>query len=261
MDPLSRTTWSDVQHLCTDDVRHFDDYLERVRKGALDAREYLFECSQAIPDAETIRVVHQQMFQTVHKTAGRFREELETAHFGPDRELTGAHPTYIQRELLELRDHTLDLSAHADTDDELIQTVCFAHAKLLRIHPFLDGNGRVARLLAEHIGERIDCPPLRTPTHDEYVTSLYRSQKENNLRPLAKALFGTRLPEHLAESPYSLELKSSREETAVVAQLKSGELVRLDELVNAMDPIQREKDERKRDTEQTTRPNEQRRTR
>ncbi len=42
--------------------------------------------------------------------------------------------------------------------EEVVSVVALAHGELVRIHPFVNGNGRVARLLAAHISLRYGLP-------------------------------------------------------------------------------------------------------
>ena len=44
--------------------------------------------------------------------------------------------------------------------DEVVKAISAVHAELLLIHPFRDGNGRVARMLAILMALQADLPPL-----------------------------------------------------------------------------------------------------
>jgi len=56
-----------------------------------------------------------------------------------------------------LRDYT---PCRFDAADEQAQALAIVHAELILIHPFREGNGRVARLLATLMGLQADLPPL-----------------------------------------------------------------------------------------------------
>lgn len=58
--------------------------------------------------------------------------------------------------------------------DHPVLKATWAHHRLVAIHPFDDGNGRVARLLANFILLRAGYPPLivRTQNKDKYLTAL-----------------------------------------------------------------------------------------
>ena len=48
----------------------------------------------------------------------------------------------------------------AAADDELAEALAVAHAELILIHPFREGNGRVMRLLSLLMGLQAGLPPL-----------------------------------------------------------------------------------------------------
>ncbi len=52
----------------------------------------------------------------------------------------------------------LDLAA-SKTDRERVVAICRMRRDLMTVHPFLDGNGRAIRLLADLLYERYDLPP------------------------------------------------------------------------------------------------------
>lgn len=63
----------------------------------------------------------------------------------------------------------------------VIETAAWAHIELIRMHPFKDGNGRTARLLADYIFKRAGLPYLTDwgVLNDEYKDIVDRSYKEN----------------------------------------------------------------------------------
>jgi Fic family protein len=65
------------------------------------------------------------------------------------------------------------------------ETAIEAHARLLTIHPFADGNGRTARLLMDLLLLRAGWPPLAVaPEHRlAYLDSLQRRQLDGDAEP------------------------------------------------------------------------------
>lgn len=71
------------------------------------------------------------------------------------------------------RDLQARLSAAAGTGDLLLETLAFAEARLLFIHPFADFNGRVTRVWLREILRRLDLPPVQLAPTDEPARSEY----------------------------------------------------------------------------------------
>jgi CRISPR-associated endonuclease/helicase Cas3 len=75
---------------------------------------------------------------------------------------------------LQMREYALDLNARlaaGTSPEQLPETLAFAEARLLSIHPFADFNGRVARLWLWELMRRLRLPPVRlVSTHAALVT-------------------------------------------------------------------------------------------
>jgi Fic family protein len=67
----------------------------------------------------------------------------------------------------------------------------YFHSAFETIHPFVDGNGRVGRLLMNFILHKKGYPMINIPTKrkHEYYSALEFSQLKGDLRPLVKFLF------------------------------------------------------------------------
>lgn len=70
-----------------------------------------------------------------------------------------------------------------DTNDHPIEIALDAHFKLVSIHPFIDGNGRTARLLMNLILMQEGYPPaiIRKEDRSKYINSLEKGQTKNDL--------------------------------------------------------------------------------
>lgn len=70
-----------------------------------------------------------------------------------------------------------------DNSDHPIKIAADAHFKLVSIHPFVDGNGRTARLLMNLLLMQAGYPPaiVRKEDRNAYITSLEKGQTKDDL--------------------------------------------------------------------------------
>lgn len=68
---------------------------------------------------------------------------------------------------------------------EPIETAALIHLKFVDIHPFIDGNGRTARLLLNLYLMRNGYPPviIQKVERKKYITTIIQEQMESNLTP------------------------------------------------------------------------------
>jgi len=133
---------------------------------------------------------------------GRFRGEagLETVEVGvgtkqgsPAPNVAGEIATFSSQlaRLLWRLDQAIPPDAGLTSDHlEAVLEVCaWAHSEWVRIHPFANGNGRTARLLANGIALRYGLPPfvrLRPRPNHGYNRAAEASMRGDH-RPLAQA--------------------------------------------------------------------------
>ena len=97
-------------------------------------------------------------------------------------ELTQFEQT-LQRAVHRL-DQLLPPGTELDTDTTLasLDLCAWAHAEWVRIHPFANGNGRIARLLANSLSMRYEIPPfvrLRPRPEDDYGSACEQAMMGN----------------------------------------------------------------------------------
>jgi Fic family protein len=126
------------------------------------------------------------------RRAGAFRGEpgLEDVHVRVGRRL-GVVPSDVAAALdrfdetlhrvMAVLDDRIRPGAQADDEvDAVIDVMAWAHAEWVRIHPFANGNGRTARLLANSLAMRYGLPPfvrLRPRPDDGYGATAARAME------------------------------------------------------------------------------------
>lgn len=97
---------------------------------------------EVLLDDMTLRAIHKEMFGDVWAWAGSYRRRMTNI---------GVMPEQVPMRTRELCLNTLAMAEFCDRNntqscDEL---ACRFHWELVRIHPFLNGNGRHARMVAD----------------------------------------------------------------------------------------------------------------
>ena len=136
---------------CLEAIQSVDDYLNAYHQGVRDVVAHLNNCIEPSLTgwgAERIADLHYHYFGPLYKDAGRFRKLGETVSFGGR---VGADAQFITLELDDLQSEsdTLASGILEATIDEKLRFLAAYHAKLVLIHPFLDGNGRLSRLVTD----------------------------------------------------------------------------------------------------------------
>ena len=131
--------------------------------------------------ADTVRTIHRMVFdQAVPEMAGRYRDE-QTKIRG-----TQFMPTihyFIPAEMLELDDRLRQDMPSADAPVwDILEFATWAHYEAVKIHPFKDGNGRVARILFNLLCRRYGLPYVLVPksgTEDRLWDGLHAANQDD----------------------------------------------------------------------------------
>jgi Fic-DOC domain mobile mystery protein B len=102
-------------------------------------RKYLIKKKTKVITIEWIKQVHMDMFDETWKWAGKFR--TRNINIGVDWHM-------VQEEVKKLIDD-IDFWEENGKGLNLLEQSVRIHHRLVRIHPFLNGNGRHARLIAD----------------------------------------------------------------------------------------------------------------
>ncbi len=133
---------------------------------------------------DIIKKLHFLFYQKVDsEQAGQYRSIQVyisgTEYIPPD-------PTEIPLQMKAM----IDQIRISETNLHPIELAAMTHKKLVDIHPFIDGNGRTARLLMNliliHFGYGVvSIPPI---WRNEYINALSLSRQSNNMEPFFKLI-------------------------------------------------------------------------
>lgn len=131
-------------------IEHFE---AKNHKDAILFVEELVKEKKFVINQGLIRQIHQLIMKEVDdEWAGKYRE-VEVEITGS--EFTPPDPVVVPTKMRQFEKWLLDI----DNQKNLLDYAALAHFKLVEIHPFLDGNGRTARLLMNLILMNKGYPP------------------------------------------------------------------------------------------------------
>lgn len=144
-----------------------------------DAIEYVEEyVREDIPLTETfIRDVHRLVLKsTFPDAAGRYRTGNVVIAGSKHRPPEGFQVPVLMKNLVE--DFNIKWSTRHP-----VERAAWLHWKLTHIHPFIDGNGRTARLLMNFVFMREGYPPVifKKEERERYLTSLEEASVAGNM--------------------------------------------------------------------------------
>ena len=92
-----------------------------------------------------------------------------------------------------------------------------AHLKLVTIHPWVDGNGRMSRLIMNHLQNEFGLVPNKVLKEDkaEYINALVKSREEESNVPFQDFMFrehAKNLQQEIENYKLSMEDEEEEEE-------------------------------------------------
>ena len=181
--------WERIQNIgLLPGIRTVQQYDEKVFGALLEAKGFVQRFPTLNPSVDYMRILHRMVFREVHPWAGEIRQPGRL----PPR--VGGFVTCeaerLGTELKMLESQTTELLSKADRQGTL-RVIAFHHARFESLHPFLDGNGRVGRLLVE---SQLNASPYGVRerpevSRQEYGDALRTSSRISNLLP-AGQVFG-----------------------------------------------------------------------
>ena len=113
---------------------------------------------------ETILELHKTLLTGINNNiAGRFRSGKEWVRIGTH---IGANPAFTNELIYELAK-----KYQSDKDMYFLDKIAYFHAEFETIHPFVDGNGRIGRIIINGQLMQLGYPPIIVPNkgkHKEY---------------------------------------------------------------------------------------------
>lgn len=187
--------------------KSFEHYKQTVGWGLERARHYVELKAQPVPDVETIKAIHKAVFGGAYANAGGFRQYGQEIAIGRD-DARGAYYSQIPEELNLLSKQVGELFAAASSDQLKARAVTFYHLRYVKIHPFLDGNGRTGRVIFDYqtkkllgISRRMDF------SHEEYIGGIQKAFYTGDISTLTKTMTGVELSPDISRIPYPLKLR------------------------------------------------------
>jgi cell filamentation protein len=123
----------------------------------------IFDASHGFT-AEDICNIHELWLGDVYPSAGKYRTVAMSKDGFPF-----AAPTRIETAMLTFEKNYLTkyTPCHYDDSPQLAYALGIVHVELIVIHPFREGNGRTARLLADLMTMQANKPPLNFASIDQ----------------------------------------------------------------------------------------------
>jgi len=159
------------------------DCSERQQKEILNHLRAFDEVKQAVLESKTftedyMKDIHQRLVEGIFP-GGIYRNVnisiFGAAHQPPDHVKVYDRMSRFFNTLNEFKGSHLELST-------------YAHASIAKIHPFVDANGRLAKLVLNHFLMSFGYLPISIPLDlmDEYIKHLETFKVEKNLKPLTQ---------------------------------------------------------------------------
>ncbi|MFU8793622.1 MAG: Fic family protein [Acholeplasmataceae bacterium] len=181
MEGKNKIPFEDVKRLLH--TKSLLDYSEREQKEILnhaEAYHYVVKEAKANQplDEEKLKDIHEMLVKDIFQ-GGVYRNvniQIKGGMHQP--------PDYVKvYDRMHKYFQTID-----QYSNDPIEKAVFAHASLAKIHPFLDGNGRLARLVMNYILIQNDYLPVSIPIdlRSQYIKHLETFKVEKQIKPLVQ---------------------------------------------------------------------------
>ena len=145
------------------------------------AMRFLLDNPETEISVPLILKLHHILLQNIRDdAAGRFRTNKEWVRVGNH---IGVNPQFVHAFMSDLVE-----KYNASDDQYFLDKIVYFHAEFENIHPFIDGNGRIGRLLINEQLDLLDLPPILIPNkskNEEYYPALEEYSNYNKLDRLS----------------------------------------------------------------------------
>lgn len=132
---------------------------------------------------DMILLLHKMLLTNIREeVAGRFRKEAEMVRVGNH---IGLPPEFIDKKIQEIL-----ISYNSEMSVPFIHRIAWLHAEFESIHPFVDGNGRMGRVLNNFLLIREGFPPIivRNKEKETYYFALRFYDDSRNPKPMIRVV-------------------------------------------------------------------------
>ena len=137
-------------------VREMDKQEKEAQMRAIEELTGVFDENHRFTAADICKL-HKVWLGDIYEWAGKYRHVKMSKN-----DFSFSFPEQISKLMVELEKGPLSecTPCRFSSLDEVIKALAIVHAELLLIHPFREGNGRVARMLATLMALQAGLPPL-----------------------------------------------------------------------------------------------------
>ena len=153
---------------------------EYEAKGITKAELYVFGLDTEVKISTALMLdIHKTAFEELYDWAGKWRNVNVTVGL-----LTPPEPVQIIHLMYQFIDNLNYKISVSKTQDEIIETLIYAHYEFVKIHPFNNGNGRTGRLLMNLVTMKFGYKPLELykregESRKTYIQSMQQADKGN----------------------------------------------------------------------------------
>lgn len=143
---------------------------------------YIKKIASAQPlTIDIILLLHKMLITNIRDdVAGRFRKENEMVQVGGH---IGLPPEFIESRIQEIL-----INYNSEIKIPFTHRIAQLHTEFESIHPFIDGNGRIGRVINNYLLIREGFPPIivRNKEKDTYYSALRSFDDSHNSKPMIR---------------------------------------------------------------------------